>query len=545
MKQTYNIAGYCRLSRDDENIGESGSISTQKEIIRQYCESHGLLVKAYYVDDGWSGTNFDRPDFQRMISDIESGEIDCVITKDLSRLGRDYIMSGYYTEIYFPENKIRYIAINDGFDTINGYSSSNDIAPFKNLLNDLYAKDISKKVRSAKHAKALNGEHGATYAPIGYMKDPDRKNHIIIDDETAWIVRKAFDLYLGGMGILQIRNYFEQNKIIRPSALLFERGQRIYSEQEFDKNEANKYRWSTDAVSRLLHNEAYIGNSVHYRNVKPTHKSKSRRNSRENHMIIENTHEPIISKEDFYRVQNMMLQHYDKGKKHDNVLIGIVKCADCGKSMGLNYKEYHGKQGTTSRQYLNCYSYTKYGKNTCTCHHTKYVPLCKALTAAINEVIKAVQLDEQNIEKRLRSELKKQLNTDGRDHTKRISVIEKRLKEITKVLAKLYEDRTLGSLNEENFKVLAAKFQSEQRSLLDEKDILCKQAENEISVEANISEFIGLCKKTHPIQELTEDVAHAFLEKVAIHETPKIGRSKELLIDIYFKFIGKVNFFDQ
>ena len=544
MSKLYSVAGYCRLSRDDENIGESGSISTQKEIIRQYCESHNMTVQEYYIDDGWCGTNFERPDFLRMINDIDNGDIDCVITKDLSRLGRDYIMSGYYTEVYFPENRIRYIAINDGFDTINGSSSSNDIAPFKNLLNDLYAKDISKKIRSAKHAKALNGEHGASYAPIGYKKDSERKNHIVIDDETAWIVRKAFELYLSGMGILQIRNYFEQHKIIRPSALLYERGERYYAEQGFDTDEDNKYRWSTDAVSRLLHNEAYIGNSVHYRNVRPTHKSKSHRNSRENYLIVENTHEPIISKEDFYRVQTMMQQHYDKGKKHDNVLIGIVKCADCGKSMGLNYKEYHGKQGTTSRQYLCCYSYTKYGKNTCTCHHTRYVPLCRALVAIINEVIQAVQLDEVSIENKLRAELKKQLNTDGKDHTKRLSAIDKRLSEITRVLAKLYEDRTLGSLSEDNFKSLTAKFQAEQQIITEEKERILKEAEKEISVETNISEFIRLCKTMKPITELTEDVAHAFLETVAIHETPKVGRTKDLLIDVYFKFVGMINFFD-
>lgn len=225
-----------------------------------------------------------------------------------------------------------------------------------------------------------------------------------------------------------------------------------------------------------------------------------------------------------------MQQHYDKGKKHDNVLIGIVKCADCGKSMGLNYKEYHGKQGTTSRQYLNCYSYTKYGKNTCTCHHTRHVPLCKALTAAINEVIQAVQIDEKSIEQKLRAELKKQLNTDGKDHTKRLAAIEKRLNEITKILAKLYEDRTVGTLSEDNFKSLTAKFQAEQISLSEDNTRLIKQAEKEISVENNIEEFLSLCKNMKPITELTEDVAHAFLETVAIHETPKVGRTKDLLI---------------
>ena len=185
MKQLYKVGAYCRLSRDDDNIGESGSITSQKEIIKQYCQTNSLEIVENYQDDGYTGTNFNRPDFLRMMDDAEQGKIDCIITKDLSRLGRDYIMTGYYTEVFFPERNIRYIAIGDGFDTLNGNSSSNDIAPFKNLLNDLYAKDISKKIRSSLYAKAMNGEHGATYAPIGYKKDPDVKNHLIIDEDRV------------------------------------------------------------------------------------------------------------------------------------------------------------------------------------------------------------------------------------------------------------------------------------------------------------------------------------------------------------------------
>ena len=537
------IAGYCRLSRDDENIGESGSISNQKEIIRQYCEKNGMTVLEYYADDGWTGTNFERPEFQRMIEDIESGRINCVITKDLSRLGRDYIMTGYYTEVYFPENGVRYIAINDGFDTKNGFSSNNDIAPFKNLMNDMYAKDISKKIRSAKHAKAVNGKGGKTYAPIGYRKDPDDKFHLLIDEETAWIVRKIFDLYMSGLGVRQIRDYLEDNKVINPSALLHIRRERYYPELRYDEDESLRYRWSSDMVGRVLHNEVYIGNSVHYRNIKPTNKSKSRRNSKENYMIIENTHEPIIDKETFYEVQVKMTQHRGFGSSHGNILKGIVKCYDCHAAMDLNYKEYHGKNGTTARQYMTCNRYIKYGKTACTCHHVKFEPLCKALAMAINDTIKSVQIDRDAVEKRLLNQLKKQISTDGKAAMKRLAAIERRLNDLNRLLMKLFEDRTLGVLSDDNYRMFAEKYQKEQSDLNGERTTLRAETEKEIQIEQDVRAFIDMCTEALPVTELTDEIAHKFIDTVYVHEGEKIGKRKEMEIDIYFKFVGNAPFF--
>jgi len=397
MKQQYKVGAYCRLSRDDENIGESASITSQKEIIRQFCKQNGMEITAYYQDDGFSGTNFQRPDFQRMIEDVENGEINCIITKDLSRLGRDYIMTGYYTEVYFPEKNVRYIAIGDGFDTLKGNSSSNDIAPFRNLLNDLYAKDISKKVRSSLHAKALNGEYGAAYAPIGYKKDPEIKNHLIIDEETAWVVKLIFEMYCEGKGCRQIRNYLQENKILSPSALLHVRGERYYGKQNFDTDEDAKYRWSTDMVLRVLNNEVYIGNSVHYRNRKPNLKSKTKRQPKDSCMIIPNTHEPLIDKETWEKAKRKLACHVDGTKKHENIFVGIAKCADCGKSMSFGCKYYNGTQVQRVIRSLTCYTYTKYGREKCTCHHTDYDNLCKLVLQRINNVIKMVRLDEQKV----------------------------------------------------------------------------------------------------------------------------------------------------
>lgn len=534
--ETYEIAAYCRLSKDDESAGESGSISTQKELIRQYCESNHWTIKEFYVDDGWSGTNFDRPDFKRMIADIESGKINMVITKDLSRLGRDYIMSGYYTEVYFPENQVRYIAINDGFDTINQGSSSNDIAPFKNLLNDMYAKDISKKIRSAKKAKAIAGANAATCAPFGYKKDPADSLHLIIDEDTAWIVRKVYNLYLDGMGMRNIMNYLRDQKIMIPSARLHYEGKRSYTIYGIEENEDRKYRWSTDMVARILHNESYIGSSVHYRCIQPTHKSKVVRNKKENYMIIPNTHEAIISVEDFTKVQERLKLKAKTGQKLDNVLIGIVKCADCHSSMTMVHTKY---RGVTDRFNLKCRKYSQFGKGNCTAHFTNYPLLCKALVMAINDVIASVQADEKAVTARLKKELNKQISDKG-NPTKRLATIEKRLREISNLLEKIYEDRISGRLKEENFQALSEKYQTEQEQLQTEKSTLAVSVQSEVDVDNNISEFILLCKTTFPITELTEEIAHEFLDKVYIHSVPPY--SKQLDIDIHFNFIGNVRF---
>jgi flagellar motility protein MotE (MotC chaperone) len=297
-------------------------------------------------------------------------------------------------------------------------------------------------------------------------------------------------------------------------------------------------------VSRVLHNEAYIGDSVHYRSTRPTHKSRLYRNKREDFLIVQNTHEPIIDRAVFEKVQAMMLQHYDKGKKHENILLQLVRCADCGKSMNFTQQAYHGKLGTTSRRYLTCYTYTKYGKMTCTSHHTRYDPLCKALTEAINEVITAARLDEEKVRIKLEDELKKQSNSSGRDHSRRLKEIEKRLTELIVFIGKLYEDRLAETLTEENFKVLTAKYQAEQAALRDEQKMLGGQIQEEIIVTTRIDEFICLCKNTLPIKQLTAETARAFIDTVVIHETPKVGRNKDLVMDIHFNFVGKVNFFN-
>ena len=268
----YNTALYLRLSRDDELQGESGSIQTQRMMLRQYAAEHGLTVVDEYIDDGWSGTNFERPSFQRMIDDIEDGKINCVVTKDLSRLGRNYILTGQYTEIYFPSKGVRYIAINDNVDTINGES---ELAPFLNILNEMHARQTSKKVKAAMHTRFANGAHYGAYAPLGYVKDPDKKGHLLIDPETRWIVEKIFDLAVHGRGAASITRILVEEKVPTPGWLNYERYgtfANIYAGAPPEK----AYAWTIAQVKSILKEETYIGHSVHNKQSNISFKNKKK-----------------------------------------------------------------------------------------------------------------------------------------------------------------------------------------------------------------------------------------------------------------------------
>lgn len=307
----YNTALYLRLSRDDELQGESGSIQTQRMMLRQYAEEHGLTVVGEYIDDGWSGTNFDRPGFQRMIDDIEEGKINCVVTKDLSRLGRNYILTGQYTEIYFPSKGIRYIAVNDNVDTLNGES---ELAPFLNILNEMHARQTSKKVKAAMRTRFANGAHYGAYAPLGYIKDPDKSGHLLVDPETKWIIEKIFDLAVHGHGAASITHVLVDEKVSTPGWLNFQRYgtfANIYAGTSEDK----AYAWTITQVKSILKEETYIGHSVHNKQSNISFKNKKKvRKPQEEWYRVEKTHEAIISEDVFRQVQEQIAHRRRKQK---------------------------------------------------------------------------------------------------------------------------------------------------------------------------------------------------------------------------------------
>ena len=336
MKQLINnTALYLRLSHDDENYGDSVSIETQRKLLWQYAKENNLYVVDEYVDDGWSGTNFDRPAFKRMIEDVESGKINCIVTKDLSRFGREHIMVGYYLEFYFVEKNVRYIAVSDNEDTEKGLS---DFVPFKNLFNEFYAKDTSRKTKISFRAKFAAGERIFAYAPIGYKKHPEIKNKLAVDEEIKWIIEKIYGYALLGNGAGRIMKMLIEEKIPTPGYLHYKRDgnfANIYAGAPEEKS----YSWTISQIKSILKDETYIGNTVHYRESNVSYKNKHRiRKDKSEWLVVENTHEAIISREDFDKVQQMIgnRRRSQKKTKGTQIFAGLVKCADCGWSLGYS-----------------------------------------------------------------------------------------------------------------------------------------------------------------------------------------------------------------
>ena len=333
----YRVGIYCRLSKDDDTPGESMSIGTQKSILTDYCKDNGLSICDIYTDDGVSGLHFERAGFQRMLSDIESKKINMVITKDLSRLGRDYIMTGYYTEIFFPSKGVRYVAVSDGFDS---NKMENDIAPFKNILNDMYARDISRKIKNAKHQRSKDGLFCSSQTPYGYKTDGKNKNVLIIDEEAASVVRLIFELALKGHGGVFIAEELKFRGICRPAVYKYRRGEARFA--EYGNIAAEKScDWSSKTVGMILNNRVYTGDLVAHKTEVTNYKTKTRKIIPvEEQILVENTHEAIVSKEVFFQVQEVRSGHYCPAMHtRDNLFRGILFCACCGHSLSIAHRK--------------------------------------------------------------------------------------------------------------------------------------------------------------------------------------------------------------
>ena len=332
-QENYTVGIYCRLSKDDNLPGESMSIGTQRAILMDYCEEHGYEVYDTYIDDGYSGLNFIRPDFQRMMDDIDKRRINMVITKDLSRLGRDYIMTGYYTEIFFPSEGIRYVALSDNFDTEN---EENDIAPFKNILNDMYARDISRKVRNAKRQRAKQGLFIASQAPYGYKISEENKNKLTVDPEAAETVKLIFVLALLGMGDVLIAQELKARKILRPSAYKYRHGDKRFA-RHGDISEEDCFSWAPATIRKILTDRVHIGDMVNHKFEIANYKTKKmRRVPPEEHIVVLDTHEAIISREDFEQVQKLRAQReFPKERVEKPLFQGLLFCSDCSSALSV------------------------------------------------------------------------------------------------------------------------------------------------------------------------------------------------------------------
>lgn len=334
-KTPLKAALYCRLSKDDDSGTESSSISSQKMILESYCKNHGFEIYDYYIDDGYSGTNFNRPSFERMLNDIDNDKINLIITKDLSRLGRDYIKTGYYTEIYFKRKGVRYIAVNDNYDSD---SENDDIVPFKNILNDMYAKDISRKIKSAKMEYAKKGFFTASQPPYGYMQNPTDKHKLIVDNEAADVVRKIFTLASQGYGAVSISKILSYDKILIPSAYKFRAGDTRFA--RYIKNEVDIYNWRVSTILCILRDRVYLGEMISHKYETINYKTRQRRPvSPEERIVVKETHEAIISQELFNKARENIQSHNNPRNNYcENIFRGMLHCRYCGCSMSIAHR---------------------------------------------------------------------------------------------------------------------------------------------------------------------------------------------------------------
>lgn len=538
MKQPYNTALYMRLSKDDESYGDSTSIETQRIILHQFANNNGLHIVDEYIDDGWSGTNFERPSFKRMMSDVESSKINCIVTKDLSRFGREHVMMGYYFDFVFPENQIRYIAVAENEDTEKGLS---DFVPFKNLFNEWYAKDTSRKVKAALHAKFTAGEHVCTYAPIGYKKHSEIKNRLEIDKETSWIIEKIFNLAYHGAGAAKITRTLVEEKIPTPGWYNYTRYGKFSHIYE-DAPEEKKYSWVISQVKSILHDEVYIGNSIHGKQTNISFKNQKKiRHPKEDWYRIENTHDAIISKDMFDHVQAQITNRRRKQKDGvTQIFSGLIRCADCGWSMSFATNN----QGSKPYSYFNCTSYRQLGKinSSCSSHYLRYDTLYAYVLSRIQYWSCQAQIDSNQLLTKLLKVGDQSQNCLIENHTAEISKAQKRLSEIERQFAKLYEDWAKERITEYNFTLLSQKFQEEQEKLNAKIAFISAELSSEQQRVSNTEKWLELIKKYAQPTELTSELLNALIEKIVVHEAIKDadGTSTQE-IEIYYRFLGKID----
>ena len=537
-KTTYRAALYCRLSRDDGNVQESSSIQTQKEMLSRYARENGIKDTAFYVDDGYSGTNFDRPDFKRMIADIESGKINCVITKDLSRLGRNYLETGVFIEVYFPEHNVRYIAVNDVVDTSEQETA--DFTPFRNIINELYAKDTSKKVKSAKRSRVLNGMYVATSAPYGYRKDADDRHRLVIDERYAPTVRLIFSLAKDGMGISQIRNYLNGQHILRPSAVNPNGYERLFD----GADDSRRYEWSNNSVRGILRNPVYAGHLVMGKRYSPSFKShKSLSVLPENYTVVKNIHEPIVSPKDFELVQKLITSRRtvnSGGRKFDNIFAGLLKCGDCGYAMTLTKAHRSPKEEVIDEYGYMCNNYKTFGKAADTSHWIEARQLYECVLADIRKHADEALADNEEMCVRLARQLGKDKDRQHKAAEKEIRAKQARLSEVDGLFQSLYEDRNSGSITERNYKMMCRRYEDEQAQLEREIAELKARQEESSNDRSNIEQFSRLVKEYAGIEELTAALLNTLIEKITVSE-PKDADGEQIQeIKIYYKFIGNI-----
>ena len=513
----YHAALYIRLSKEDESEGPSQSVQNQESLLREFVQQHRLSVYDTYIDDGWSGTNFDRPAFQRMIADIEAKKVNMVITKDLSRLGRDYILTGHYMERYFPEHRVRYISLLDGIDT-GVDSTANDITPFRAIMNDMYAKDISKKIKSVKRDKQRKGQFIGGKPVYGYKMHPTEKNKIVIDEEVAPIVRRIFALALSGMSCRNIATLLNQEGVPTPAT---------YAGLPVARPGPYTGLWSSERISDMLQNETYIGNMVQGRSVKISYKSKKcLKQDPANWVVVEGTHEPLVDLETFQKVRMLInSRKYTRSRTYDFLLKGLIFCHECGYPLAvLNRKNARGEDVL----YFVCRTYQRFTKaGVCTCHSIKEKTVTDAVIAKVREVCQAylnpgelLPAAQEAVENaRKRSGLEAELQT-----------LQSKIDSFTANLDRMYTDRLSGLLPEADFQRIFGRIKLEREQLEEKRQELELRQKSPVRSEDRARELV---------QRFIETAGESRELLVSLIERVELTADKEIIIKFRFAQLDK------
>ncbi len=529
---------YCRLSQDDGNVGDSVSIQSQKAILEKYAREMGKTAYSFYVDDGYSGTNFQRPSFQRMIADIEDGKIDTVITKDLSRLGRNYLESGAYIEVFFPQHHVRYIAVNDGVDSEQ--NGGLDITPFKNILNEFYSRDISKKVKSGKHIRALEGKFMGVTAPFGYRKDPQDKNHLIVDEVTAPTVRLIYSLALEGYGTNRIGKVLYERKIPKPS---------YYKQEFFSQHDTGSddywYDWKQEVITRIIRNPVYKGGMYVHGTSKPTFKCKGRGYIRQvDREVLEDVHEAVVTKE-VWQTANGIVDRHTKVKPctsgYENIFRGLLKCPDCGQTLLIHTDGRNPDRDLLDRTYYQCTTYRKKGANFCTAHRISAGDIENTVKADIEKhAAKAMKDKEKFIKNVLLS-----MNESSAERSEKVKAdidkLKKRNAELDQMYIRLYEDYSGGKLSEKKFTMMSAHYEQEQDANEEKLAELEKQYKAKSTAAANAEQFTESLAQCVGMKKLTATVLNSLIEKIEVHNPVMVNGVKEQKLTVYYKFVGQID----
>ena len=515
----YHVALYIRLSKEDETEGPSQSVTNQKSLLNEFVQQHRLSVYDTYVDDGWSGTSFDRPDFQRMIEDIEAKKVNMVITKDLSRLGRDYIMTGHYMERYFPEKRVRYISLLDGIDT-GVESTANDITPFRAIMNDMYAKDISKKIKSVKRDKQRKGQFIGGKPMYGYKMHPTEKNEIVIDEEVAPVVRRIFAMALDGMSCRKIAATLNEEGVPTPAT---------YCGWNMGRKGPYAGLWSSERISEMLQNETYLGNMVQGRTVKISYKSKKcLKQDRENWVVVENTHEPLIDKETFQKVRMLVnSRRHTRSRTYDFLLKGLIFCHECGYPMAvLNRPPVSGGD----RLFFVCRTYQRFTKaGVCSCHSIKEQVVTEAVLAKVREVCEAY-LDPNKLQPIAADAVEKARKAEN--HEAEIQSIQNKIDSLTANLDKMYMDRLTGLLAEADFERIYQRVKMDRTSLEEKLKELESQKESPVSTKDRARELV---------QQFLDSAYTSRELLVSLIERVELTENKQIIIKFRFRELEAIS----